>query len=167
MSHEHGSSANQLRAKFESGSNFFIYFFLLFISSDCYPRNDGKINFQVFDIFHHRSLEPFNTAVGRYATSLRVRNFPKKIKALFNTVDRLLYRKTDRQYPSCESSLELCINFSDFFENKITKIRTELPTFSTDDIVSSFTEQLESPRFNTALDCFIPTTETEITWSHS
>ena len=83
-------------------------------------------------------------------------------KALFNTVDRLLYRKTDRQYPSCESSLELCNNFSDFFVNKITKIRTELPTFSTDDIVLSFTEQLDSPRFNTALDCFIPTTETEL-----
>ena len=46
--------------------------------------------------------------------------------------------------------------------NKITKIRTELPTFSTDDIVLSFTEQLDSPRFNTALDCFIPTTETEL-----
>ena len=26
----------------------------------------------------------------------------------------------------------------------------------------SFTEQLDSPRFNTALDCFIPTTETEL-----
>ena len=83
-------------------------------------------------------------------------------KALFNTVDRLLYRRTDRQYPSCESSLELCNNFSDFFVNKITKMRTELPTFSTDDIVLSFTEQLDSPRFNTTLDCFIPTTETEL-----
>ena len=83
-------------------------------------------------------------------------------KALFNTVDRLLYRKTDRQYPSCESSLVLCNNFSDFFVNKITKIRTERPTFSPDDIVLSFTEQLDSPRFNTALDCFIPTTETEL-----
>ena len=50
-------------------------------------------------------------------------------KALFNTVDRLLYHRTDRQYPSCESSLELCNNFSDFFVNKITKIQTELPTF--------------------------------------
>ena len=52
-------------------------------------------------------------------------------KALFNTVDRLLYRKTDRQYPSCESSLVLCNNFSDFFVNKILKIRTEFPTFFT------------------------------------
>ena len=46
--------------------------------------------------------------------------------------------------------------------NKITKIRAELPNFSPDDIVLSFTEQLDSPRFNTALDCFIPTTETEL-----
>ena len=83
-------------------------------------------------------------------------------KALFITVDRLLYRKTVRQYPSCESSLELSDNFSDFFVNKITKIRTELPTFSTDDIALSFTEQLDSPQFNTALDCFIPATETEL-----
>ena len=46
--------------------------------------------------------------------------------------------------------------------NKISKIRTELPTFSTDDIVLSFTEQLDSLRFNAALDCFIPTTKTEL-----
>ena len=41
--------------------------------SDCYSRNDvqvvnGKINFQVCNIFHHQSLERFNTAVERYAT---------------------------------------------------------------------------------------------------
>ena len=79
------SSTSQVRAKFESGSNFYFYFYLLFISSDCYSRNDvqvvnGKINFQVCNIFHHRSLELFNTAVERYATSLCVHNFPKKIK---------------------------------------------------------------------------------------
>ena len=82
---ESSSSTSQVRAKFESGSNFYFYFFsLLFISShDCYSRNDvqvvnGKINFQVCNIFHHRSLEPFNTVVERYATS--VHNFPRKIK---------------------------------------------------------------------------------------
>ena len=51
-----------------------IFFSLLFIASDCYSRNDvqvvnGKINFQVCNIFHYRSLEQFNTAVERYATS--------------------------------------------------------------------------------------------------
>ena len=83
-------------------------------------------------------------------------------KAFFNNVDRLLYRWTDRQYPSGESSLELCNNFSDFLVNKITKIRTELANFSTDDIVLSFTEQLDTLRFDTMLDCFIFTTETEL-----
>ena len=83
-------------------------------------------------------------------------------KALFNTVDRLLYRKTERKYLSCDSTLELCNNFSDFFVNKIAKIRTELPTFTTDDSALSFTIQLDIPRFNTALDSFIPTTETEV-----
>ena len=61
------------------------FYFLLFISSDCYARSDvqavnGKINFQVYNIFHHQSLEPFNTAAERYATSLRVQNFRNKIK---------------------------------------------------------------------------------------
>ena len=80
------SSTSHVRAKFESGSNFYFYFFsVLFISSDCYSRNDvpvvnGKLNFQVCNIFHHRSLEPFNTAVERYATSLCVHNFSKNIK---------------------------------------------------------------------------------------
>ena len=50
----------------------------------------------------------------------------------------------------------------DFLVNKITKIRTELANFSTDDIVLSFTEQLDTLRFNTMLDCFIFTTETEL-----
>ena len=55
------------------------------MSSDCYSRNDvqvvnGNIKFQVCKMFHYRSLEPFNTAVKRYATSLCVHKFPKKIK---------------------------------------------------------------------------------------
>ena len=83
-------------------------------------------------------------------------------KALFNTIDRQLYGRTERQHPSCNSTLELCNNFSDFFVNKITKIRAELSTFSTDDSALSFTQQFDSPRFNTALDCLIPTTETEV-----
>ena len=80
------------RVKYEPSSSqdptfIFIFFSLLFISSDRYSRNDlqvanGKIHFQVCNIFHCRSLEPFNTAVERYATSLSVHacNFPKKIK---------------------------------------------------------------------------------------
>ena len=77
------------RVKYEPSSSqdpaFIFIFFSSFISSDCYSLNDvqvvnGKINFQICNIFHHRSLEPFNTAVERYATSLCVHNFPKKIK---------------------------------------------------------------------------------------
>ena len=77
-------------AKFESGSNFsFSFFSFLFISSDCYSHNDvqvvnGKIIFQVCSIFHYWSLEPlalwFTAVVERYATSLCVHIFPKKIK---------------------------------------------------------------------------------------
>ena len=79
------SSTSQVWAKFESGSNFHLIFFSLIIPSDCYSRNDvqvvnGKINFQVCIIFHHRLLEQFNIAVERYATSLCVHNVPKKIK---------------------------------------------------------------------------------------
>ena len=77
------------RVKYEPSSSqdptFRVFFSLLFVSSDCYSRNDvqvvnGKINFRACNIFHHRSLEPFNTALERYATSLSVHNFPKKIK---------------------------------------------------------------------------------------
>ena len=84
------TSRVRARVKYEPSSSqdpsfIFIFFSLLFISSDCYSPNDvqvvnGKSNFQVCDIFHHRLLEPFNTAVERYATSLCVHNFPKKIK---------------------------------------------------------------------------------------
>ena len=80
----------QVRVKYEPSSSqdptfIFIFFLFLFISSDCNSRNDvqvvnGKINFQACNIFHHQPLEPFNTAVERYATSLCVHNFPKKIK---------------------------------------------------------------------------------------
>ena len=51
--------------KFESGSIFFSFFFLLFMTSACYSllKNDAlmenwQINFQVYDIFHYRSLGP-------------------------------------------------------------------------------------------------------------
>ena len=87
-------------------------------------------------------------------------------------VDYLLHREGVRQclnwsgytISKCcvQVAIGLCNNFSDFFVNKIAKKRTELPTFSTDDSALSFTIQLDIPRFNTALDSFIPTTETEV-----
>ena len=127
----------------------------------CWRKSQLHIDRQLFEDQCELVRNMVKNAKQSYYSSIISENASDQ-KALFNTVDRLLYRKTDKQYPSCESSLELCNNFSDFFVNKITKIRTELPTFSTDDIVLSFTEQLDSPRFNTALDCFIPTTETEL-----
>ena len=53
--------ASQVRVRIQLS----FIFSLLFISSDCYSRNDvqvvnGKINFQVCSIFHGQSLEPFN-----------------------------------------------------------------------------------------------------------
>ena len=77
------SSTSQVRVRIQ------LLFLFLFISSDCYSVNDvqvlnGKINFQVCNIFQYRSLEPlllwFAATAERYATSLCVHNIPKKIK---------------------------------------------------------------------------------------
>ena len=83
-------------------------------------------------------------------------------KMLFNTIDRLLHRKAERQYPSCDTTQELCNNFSDFFVNKITTIRSELPTFLADDNTLSLVQHLDNPRFNCVLDHLAPATDDEV-----
>ena len=49
-------------------------------------------------------------------------------KVLFKTVDKLLHRKPEKQYPAACSTIELANKFADFFSNKITAIRNELVT---------------------------------------
>ena len=83
-------------------------------------------------------------------------------KVLFNTIDRLLHRKTERQYPSCDSTQELGNNVSEFFVNKITAIRSELPSFQADDNTLSSIEHTDSPRFNCVLDHLAPATDSEV-----
>ena len=53
-----------------------IVLFCFIINPPC--GSSSSVNVAVGDIFHYRSLEPFNTAVERYATSLCVHDFPKK-----------------------------------------------------------------------------------------
>ena len=127
----------------------------------CWRKSQLHIDRQLLEDQCELVMVTVKQAKTRYYSCIISENASDQ-KALFNIVNRLLYRKTERQYPSCDSTLELRNNFSDFFVNKIAKIRTELPTFSTDDSALSFTIQLDIPRFNTALDSFIPTTETEV-----
>ena len=96
-----------------------------------------------------------------YYSSIITKNASNQ-KVLFNTIDRLLHRKTERLYPSCDSTQELCNNFSDFFVNKITTIRSELPSFQADDNTLSSIQQLDSPRFNCVLERFAPATDSEV-----
>ena len=72
---EESSSSHEPSSSQDPTFIFIFIFSLLFISSDCYYRNDvqvvnRKINFQVWNIFHYRSLEPlplgFTAAAERY-----------------------------------------------------------------------------------------------------
>ena len=83
-------------------------------------------------------------------------------KTLFNTIDRLLHRKAEKQYPSCSSVQELCNNFSDFFVEKIAKIRTDLPTLSPDDDSLLFSQRMGSSHFKRTLEYLSPTTDSEV-----
>ena len=47
-------------------------------------------------------------------------------KVLFNTVDKLLYRKSEKRYPTETMPIQLVNNFANFFHDKITTIRKEL-----------------------------------------
>ena len=47
-------------------------------------------------------------------------------KVLFNTIDRLLHRKSEKHYPTCNSTAELCNSFANFFSEKIVAIRQEI-----------------------------------------
>ena len=62
-----------------------------------------------------------------YYTSI-ISNNAHNQKVLFKTVDKLLHRKPEKQYPAASSTIELANKFADFFSNKITTIRNELLT---------------------------------------
>lgn len=45
---------------------------------------------------------------------------------LFNTIDKMFHRTTEKLYSTCGSQTNLAGDFADFFIGKITKIRAEL-----------------------------------------
>lgn len=47
-------------------------------------------------------------------------------EVIFSTVDKMLHLTPEKFYPTCNSAEELANKFSDFFVNKITKIRSEM-----------------------------------------
>ena len=57
-------------------------------------------------------------------------------RVLFNTVDRLLHRRTEQRYPAAVSKDQLVNDFVAFFDEKISKMRCVLSTESDD--VSKF-----------------------------
>ena len=60
-----------------------------------------------------------------YYTSV-ISNNAHNQNVLFKTVDKLLHRKPERQYPTTSSKFELVNRFADFFSNKIITIRNKL-----------------------------------------
>ena len=60
-----------------------------------------------------------------YYTSV-ISNNAHNQNVLFKTVDKLLRRKPEKQYPTTTSKFELVNRFADFFSNKIITIRNEL-----------------------------------------
>ena len=79
----------------------------------------------------------------RYYSCIISENASDQNELISSAVDRLHYRKTERHISvTMRLYYRAMHNFSDFFVNKIAKIKTELPTFSTDDSALSFTIQL-------------------------
>ena len=78
----------------------------------------------------------------RYYSCIISENASDEHELISSAVDRLLYLKTERHTSVMRLDYRAMHNFSDFFVNKIAKIRTELPTFSTDDSALSFTIKL-------------------------
>ena len=78
-----------------------------------------------------KQCEVVNTMIKKakttYYTSI-ISNNAHNQKVLFKTVDKLLHRKPEKQYPTASSTIELANKFADFFSNKITAIRNELVT---------------------------------------
>ena len=66
-----------------------------------------------------------STAKANYCSSL-IEKAGSDNKKLFHTIDRLLHRRPEKFYPSCESLDELSTQFNNFFTKKIAKIRVEL-----------------------------------------
>jgi hypothetical protein len=81
-------------------------------------------------------------------------------KVLFNTIDRLLHRKSVKHYPTCDSTVELCNKFADFFSEKIVAIRREINSLSNVDF--SNLEQIEETSIDCQLNELLPTSVEEL-----
>lgn len=80
-------------------------------------------------------------------------------KALFKSLDSFLKSKPEMTFPSCNSTEELANNFADYFENKITIIRSDLLS------PRGLSLEFESNTFckdNEKLNCFMPVGEGEV-----
>ena len=65
------------------------------------------------------------------------------------------------QYPSCESTKELCNNFADFFSSKIATIRSNLDSLALPDIPFRFS-RFDNPSIQCEFNQFKPTTYVEL-----
>lgn len=81
-------------------------------------------------------------------------------KVLFNTIDRLLHRKSEKHYPTCNSTIELCNKFADFFSEKIVAIRQEIDALPNAD--SSNFEQIDETSIDCELNELLPTNVEEL-----
>ena len=79
--------------------------------------------------------------------------------ALFRSIDRLLHRKPEKRLPSCFSAIGLANNFINFFQDKITTIRSQIP-----DCLSTpnYFKLLDAPSLNSQLDTLTDTTIEEL-----
>ena len=64
-------------------------------------------------------------------------------KMLFSTVDKMLHRTPQKLYPTSDSVEKLTNGFADFFESKITKIRSEMITYLP--VIYNLTTNSENP----------------------
>ena len=79
-------------------------------------------------------------------------------KVLFNTVDKLLHRKSERRYPTASSADEFANQFADFFHNKVASIRNDLSV----ECSSVINPYPETPACNVELTEFQDTTESAV-----
>ncbi|CAB4021845.1 Hypothetical predicted protein, partial [Paramuricea clavata] len=81
-------------------------------------------------------------------------------KVLFNTIDRLLHRKSEKHYPTCNSIAELCNSFANFFSEKIVAIRQKIDDLPNAD--SSDFEQIDEMIIDSELTELFPTSVEEL-----
>ena len=79
-------------------------------------------------------------------------------KGLFRLIDRLLYRKAEKSFPTSSSAEELANIFAFFLEDKVTRIRSIAPPSEIPDFFSS----LDISTTNCELSNFSPTSNLEL-----